>query len=644
MAIVGNEACPQCQANGHDRHSNHLLVFEDGARYCGRTEYHKDGKKFYSEGSGDVIKALFESDVTGEVKYTVRQFRELAKAGKFNNADIRAVALSGMKAKDRWEVSNEDERTDMVFVRGCAETYFNLLKIRNLVSRGIRGDVAKRFDVRVGICPETNKVTQHYYPVHDHNGAWQGAKCRTLPKEFGYDTLGWTWGETMMFGQKASIEDLKSGGRKFKLLLVGGECDAMAAWQMLKDHDKSGKYHYHIWSPVHGEKAMEDILANKDAINQYEQIIVAFDNDSVGNDMNLKVSRQFRGKTQFLLYPTGCKDANQCLLEGREAEFVDAWFNPVDSLPESMVKSVTQMSDKAKETPAMGQHWPWSKMNAITIGIRENMLYVVGAGSGVGKTHYTKEVMFHIMELYTEPVGVIYLEEPPIKTLRSYAGRYLGNKRIDLPPNDPSDLESYMVERDYTKEEADEAIDRLESLGNLFIADTKGDKSIDAVMRCVDDFMAMGIRKIVIDNLTAITHPKSGNKVEAIDETMKTIGSYKDENPCTIWLISHLKRVGGEGSTRKPHTHGGEVWESDFRGSGAIVMWANYVFGIERNVMADTETEKRTTRIRCVKDRDFGMFTGRVVELYGDPKTGRLTQIEAANLPKPQDAFDKGEY
>lgn len=643
MAIIGNSPCPACRDNGHDKTGDHLIQFEDGAFLCIRAHLHKDGKKYYAEGSGDVMRHILESEISGEVNYTPAQFKALVEAGKLNTDSLRQLALAGMSAKSRWLVANEDEREAMIATRNHHFNYFNLLKVRNLVSRGITGLTAKRFNTRVGVDPDSNQVTQHYYPVYNMNAEWIGAKCRTLPKNFGYDTLGYTFGDTMLFGQMASIEDFKSGGRKNKLLIVGGECDAMAAWQMLNDADTSGKYKYHVWSPVHGENALQDILIQREAIDQFSEIVLGLDNDPTGQKMNLQISRLFRGKCKFLVYPSGTKDANQCLLEGRATEFISSWFNPAEQITGGFVKSTGELAEKAKVMPEMGKQWPWKPLNKITIGIRENMLFVIGAGSGVGKTHFTKEVCFKLMEEDGEQIGVIYLEEPTIKTYRSYAGRYLGNKRIDVPPNDPDDPESYMVERDYTEEEANWAIDKLDELGLIYIADTGGDKSIDAVMKAIDEMVALGIRRIVIDNLTAITHPSAGTKVDAIDETMKTIGTYKDENPITIFLISHLKRVDGGGSSRKSHAEGGYVGEADFRGAGSITMWANYVLGIERNTQAETEYDKRITTIRCVKDRDFGIFTGHTVKLFGNPDTGALellTNESGRGLQEAEEKFD----
>ena len=96
------------------------------------------------------------------------------------------------------------------------------------MQRHIKGEIAKLYNVRVGHNQE-GQVDKHLYPVYDLSGNWKGAKCRTLPKDFRYGTLGWTWGKGLLFGQQIMQDILSKGGRKDTVLIVGGECDAMAA-------------------------------------------------------------------------------------------------------------------------------------------------------------------------------------------------------------------------------------------------------------------------------------------------------------------------------------------------------------------------------------------------------------------------------
>ncbi|WP_459592156.1 DnaB-like helicase C-terminal domain-containing protein, partial [Enterobacter asburiae] len=75
--------------------------------------------------------------------------------------------------------------------------------------------------------------------------------------------------------------------------------------------------------------------------------------------------------------------------------------------------------DKLKAArPEPGLSWPWPELNKITLGIRKNQLFIIGAGSGVGKTEFLREVVKHLIEVHGESVGVISTEDPTVKVSR----------------------------------------------------------------------------------------------------------------------------------------------------------------------------------------------------------------------------------
>lgn len=651
MAIVMNQACPACQEMGHDQRGNHLIVFEDGARFCNRAHWHKSGKALYlAPGSDDPISDM---EINGTIKYTPDQFRKLKEDGKLDSPVVRAIALSGMRQGDRWTVANDDERALMVKDKTADYEYFENLKVRNLVSRHIRGEIAKLYNVRVGLDVD-GKVARHYYPCYHRtsNGdwwkalEWSGSKCRTLPKDFTTGHLGWTHGDLLMFGQATVGSVMESGERMNTLTLVGGECDTLATQQMIVDSRRGTKWEgqlAHVWSPNKGEKAIEEIIANKDAIARFKKIILAFDDDEIGNELIKKVARLFPGKCVKLKYPDGMKDPNQCLMHGKTAEFIDAWFNPVDPFEGGNVRQLSHYRDRAKEQPVMGLSWPWPEMNPITYGIRQYYLSVWGAGTGVGKTATTKEIVYHLAYTHGKQVQVIYLEEPAFKTTRSFAGLLI-NKDLTAPPCNDRQDPHYSVSRDYTKQQADDAIDRLCDDGRILIGDLDGRKDVASVMECMEEGLARGVEYFIIDNLTAFEHTgkdgRMASKVEAIDETMRRLGTFKDEHPVWIMLLSHLKRPG---ENRTPHERGGEVMEGDFRGAGSIVFWANDVWGIERDTKADTFEEKIRTTYRNVKNRDVGYLAGSCVYARMNIDSGHLEPLTGYHPPAtPSDDFDDG--
>jgi twinkle protein len=89
-------------------------------------------------------------------------------------------------------------------------------------------------------------------------------------------------------------------------------------------------------------------------------------------------------------------------------------------------------------------------------------------------------------------------------------------------------------------------------------------------------------------------------------------------------FISHLATPEG-----KPHEEGGRVTIRQFRGSRAIGFWSHFMFGLERNQQAEDETERRTTILRCLKDRVTGKGTGKTLPLVYDQETGLLSEGDA---------------
>lgn len=639
MAIIMNVPCPSCQEMGHDHRGTNMIVFDNGARFCNRSHWHRDGLPLYIPADG--ADPLLNMEIDGTVKYTVEQFETLREEGKLNNPMIREIALSGMRGADRWAVCTEDERAAMRKDLDADKEYFDMLKIKNLVSRHIPGQVAKFYNVRVG-SGTNGKTSRHYYPIYDFKtGEWKGAKCRTLPKDFYSDHLGWLWGDNLMFGQKQTADVIATGARMDTLLLCGGECDVMAAQTMLLEAQEGTKWantYRHIWSPTKGEH-LSEVLLNKEEIKKFKKVLVCFDNDEVGNKLNRDVGKIFRGKVFKLALPAGCKDPNDALKQGRGKEFVDAWWNPTDIYKSGTLASPAKYRDKAKVMPTMGLSWPWPSMSPATYGMRLNYLSVWGGGTGVGKTKTTKEVVFHLAYTHNKPVVVIYLEEQAVKTVRSFAGNLI-NKDLTAPPCSDKNDPNYSSMRDYTEEEANAAIDTLCDDGRIMIGDLEGRKDVESVMEVMEEAMALGYENFIIDNLTAFEHKssegKSVNQVDAIDHTMKRIGTFKDENPVFIMLLSHLKKVSGD---KTPYEEGGRVNLQDFRGAGSITFWANDVWGISRNTIAESFDEKCLTIFECLKNRDIGYKTGSKVYARLSMETGRLMETKA---PTDRKNFDDG--
>tara|TARA_R110000851_G_scaffold317339_1_gene480787 strand:+ start:16752 stop:18716 length:1965 start_codon:yes stop_codon:yes gene_type:complete len=622
MAINKSKACPQCREMGHDKDGSHLLIFPDGNGYCSHSHWHKSGQPYFEKkGKG---KTVFQDDINGMTRYSQEEFSELLEAGKLKDPFTRELALGGMKEQDKYAVMFEEERLEMETKWGLEVAHFGSLPVKNLVSRGIKGEIAKLYNVRVGV-NDNKKVARHYYPVYSvEDDKLQGAKCRNLPKDFITGRLGRVWGKTKLFGQNTMKEVSASKQRKDILMIVGGECDAMAAQQMLHESRAGTQWEnqlFHIWSVMKGESGINEIVDNIKAIKKFKKIIFCFDNDKAGMELNRRACRLLREKAVVLTLPDGCGDPNECLMEGRDAEFVDAWWK-AEKPQVSQIKGVSDLYKEATAEVEMGLSFPWNGLTELTFGIRPHNMYTIGGGSGTGKTENAKEIISHLVDYHKKLTGLIFMEERASFTLRVLAGKWI-NKKIHLPKNHhPKGHEDWDKGRDYTTEQANLAIKSLESKGKLLIAECDGDTSIDNIIALMEELRAMGCNYIFIDNLTTITHDENLSDVKGIDKSMKRLGTYIQEEPVSIFLLSHLAKPD---SNRTPFEAGGQVRQSDFRGSQSIAFWSTFMIAVERNTEGNDE-EKTITTVRCVKDRLTGMSTGKTVTLFGNTKTGRLLE------------------
>lgn len=644
--IIRNEPCPACRESGHDGTGDHLMRFADGGGYCYRKQFHKDNKTYYErEGTAP---ALSELPITGDIKYTPAEFRAMEADKQLTDPLVRAVALSGMSKKSRYEVLNDEEREATHREWELETKWFDELKTKHLVDRSIHGMIAKMYNVRVGH-DNDGKIARHYYPRYE-DGELVGAMCRTLPKDFRFGHLGKLFGKQEMFGTHTFKDIASTGQRKNFLLVVGGQCDALAAQQMfikelngvdalseVKDFDALKKMY--VLSVNKGESGIQEIIDNKEIINQFKTIIWCFDDDDVGNKLNRAASKLFRGKSKKLVLPTGCKDPNDALRKGRDSEFVSAFFAAEEQKANGKIKTVSDIKEKARIMVEMGKRYWLDGFNPITFGIRKHYMSVWGAGTGVGKTDTTMAHVHNLMEL-GEDVVVIYLENQKEETVRTFAGMLVG-KDFNSPPQEQWEFDmgfEYNPARDYTQQDLDDAIELLEKQNRLVVADLDGSKDVDSVLEVMEECFALGYENFVVDNLTAFVHHddkgRTATGVQAIDETMKRLGTFKDENPVNIMLLSHLVKV-HEGSGRVPHARGGEVYESDFRGAGSITFWANAVWGIERNTVASSFRNKCITLYRNIKNRGIGHMVGSTVVAEKDVRTGKYTELKGVHeLPE----------
>ena len=365
---------------------------------------------------------------------------------------------------------------------------------------------------------------------------------------------------------------------------------------MLKDRGKN----YRVVSLPTGANT-RSVRDNIGWLETFEHIFLALDQDQPGREASKEIAELLTpGKVKVMSFSE--KDAADMLKAGKGAEFFNSVFAAQAFRPDGIV-SVDDVMEEAMKPVEWGLSWPWETLTNATYGYRRGELYGFGAGSGCGKTEGFKEIIDHVINVHKLPAGVIFLEEPVTKTLKVLAGKKL-NKRFHVPDGN------------WTVDELREGISDLK--GKVYLYNHFGSKNWENIKAKIKYMvLSLGIKDIFLDHLTALV-AQEADEYKSLNRIMEEMASLTQELDCTIFYISHLRKPNGT-----PHEEGGHVSADQFKGSGAIVFWSNFLFGYERNQVAEDEGERNTTLFRVLKDRNTGLATGRIFKLWYDHSTGR---------------------
>ena len=469
-----------------------------------------------------------------------------------------------------------------------------------LTDRKISQATAQKFGVKA-VQDLKGQVIKHFYPYYNGHEL-SATKCRnSVTKDF---FVQGSYNDTGLFGQQ-----LFKGGKY--VTITEGECDAMAAYELLGSK----------WAVVSikrgAQGAVRDIKESLEFFDNFENVIVAFDNDKAGKDAAVKVARLFKpGKARILTLPNGFKDPNDMLKSNRHKDFVEAWWSAKVYTPSGVI-NVTEQRDKfhnrekKKSIP-----YPYEGLNKKLYGLRQGELVTLTGGTGLGKSSVTRELEHWLVKQTQDNVGIIALEEDWRRTIDGILS-IEANARLYIDQ-----------EREkFSKEELDKMFDILydgENKNRVWVHSHFGTNDIDDIFTKLR-FMIIGCdcKWVVVDHLhMLVSAVHEGDERRAIDTIMTRLRSLVEETGAGIILVSHLRRVDGN----KGHENGIEVSLSHLRGSNSIGQLSDCVIALERNQQSDDPDEARTTRLRVLKSRYTG-DVGMAARVIYDAETGRLSEL-----------------
>lgn len=403
---------------------------------------------------------------------------------------------------------------------------------------------------------------------------------------------------TTLFGQDKFVE----GGKR--IVVVEGEYDAMALHQIL------GKYNVPVVSVRNGaQSALRDVKANYDYLNTFEDVIFFFDNDEPGNKAVEQCAEVMSHKAKVVKGLGEFKDPCDYLMANKSAEAMKAFWNAQKWTPDGIVNGSTLYDEVMKPMAKADCYYPFDGLNELTFGIRKGELVTVTAGSGLGKSQFLREIVYHLLQSTDENIGLMFMEESIQKTALSIMS-LAANKPLHIPTTEA------------TQDEKDKAFKQTMGTDRLFMFEHFGSTSIDNIIsRTRYLSKATDCKYIFLDHVSIIvSSQENGDERKAIDEIMTKLRTLVQETGISLIIVSHLKRP-----DKKGHEEGATTSLAQLRGSASIAQLSDIVLGLERNGQADDKEERNTTHVRVLKNR-FAGITGKACALLYDLDTGRMTE------------------
>ena len=465
---------------------------------------------------------------------------------------------------------------------------------RGFRERNVTKEVCEFFGVKVSYNTE-GQIDTHYYPYGTIDSP--GYKIRKVATK-DFHSVGPL---DFLFGQKR----FNGGGKR--VVVTEGEIDALSYAQASLDRYKK------IYPVVSMRSATStaDLIEHRDWLRSFSEIIIAFDNDTAGNEAKEKAIKILGiDRVKTWLPPAGCKDASDILVKFGAERLLNTIYDATRYVPSGIITKDELWKKLEEYNKIVSLPYPicLRGLNTKLKGMRFGDIVLLVSGTGAGKSSIMREIGLHILQTTNERIGIVALEESPPETARKMSSMVLNRN----PSNEEISLE-----------ELKEGFDAVFGDDRPILLDHVGGFKDSSILDKLEYMALAGCKYIMLDHITILVSEGAdgltGN--EAIDTMMnKLLTLVKAHNICLL-LVSHLRKVS---NVQKSFEEGKLPSLDDIKGSGSIKQISMDVVGFARDMTADDDVVRNTIKMRVLKCRYTGL-TGDVEGTYYNYATGRLS-------------------
>ena len=563
--FVRHEPCPSCGSK------DNLAVYEDGGKYCFGCKYTVMSDTLKEELKGNSSKG-------SNVKSSKRKELDMQE-----NQPVKSTKPA---------ITEEESKRikDETSVKGAG-------------FRGLKDEITKGFGVRYSYDLESGEVVEQYCPV-TQEGQLTGYKIREVPKNF--RSIGRTGADCELFMQFK----FNRGGKY--VVICEGEICALSSYQMLADYNKGrgSDFEIAVVSPTTGANSKKQIAAQYKFLDTFDNIVLAYDNDKAGKEAAEDIIKYLpKGKVKIM--QMRYKDHNEYLMQGKQREYIQDFYaaktyTPVGVLPSGgLYDRIIQQTEvpKVPFPPFM------KKLNEMFIGgMPLGYIFNIAADTGVGKTTYVNEMIYHWIFNSPHMIGIVSMELDAGQYGEALLSRHVSRK-LALIGSVSDKLDFLSTDR--IKEKAKELMYRENDKDRFFLLDNR-DGSIEEIQDTIEELVvSCGCKVIILDPLQDLLDGLS-NEEQAL--FMKWAKGFIKSHGVSFVFINHMRKSENSG-------------EMDIMGSSTIIKSAAANIILKRDKLAEDDLVRNTTYVFVPKNRVCGI-TGPAGAAYYDNQTHTLYDLD----------------
>ncbi|MDF4024111.1 replicative DNA helicase [Luteibacter sp. PPL201] len=263
--------------------------------------------------------------------------------------------------------------------------------------------------------------------------------------------------------------------------------------------------------------------------------------------------------------------------------------------------------------PLLGMPWPWRDMNRVTKGLRDGVLYVVGARPNMGKTVFGLQAAI-FNALRGEHVAVFSVEMSTDECMaRAVAATgMIPHDWVDNPTPYDDDAETHWSR-------LSDAAGQL--IGSTLLVDDTPSITIDQLMaRARRAHRQKPIRLIVVDHIHDMGVDEKRELRREYGRIVQGAKTLAKELNCPVILMAQLNRLAGQRKDPRPVM-------SDLRESGEIEQKADVILFLHRDDYYDKNSKRRGI-VDVILAKGRNIKTGENVELVNCFEQMRLKDNE----------------